>query len=133
MKKIIRIFVIETGTLIIVMQFTKGITIENGASGLITVGGALTLTALLVKPIINLLLLPLNLITFGLFRWVGQAIALFLVDFVLPSFTIKLFEFQGFKSDLFVIPPIFLRGVLAYVAFSFLLSTITTFFRWLIK
>lgn len=133
MKRIIRIFIVETGALYIVTRIASGIVIERGLEGLLIAGAALTAMALFVKPAINLLLLPLNLVTLGLFRWVGQAIALYLVDLIVPSFSITGFNFAGFESVFISLPPLSLGNPISYVAFSFLLSLITTFTFWLIR
>ena len=65
MKKIIRFFFYNLFTLYVVSSLVDGIRFEGGLVTFIYAAGALTLAMLLVKPIINLFLLPINLITFG--------------------------------------------------------------------
>ncbi len=133
MKRIIRIFVVETVVLLVVSKITSGLQFENGFISLIVTAVSLTLASLLIKPVINLLLLPLNLLTFGLFRWASSAITLFLVDLVLSEFSLGSFVFHGYNSPLIVIPSISLPvGLLSYLAFSFLISFITSLIYWLV-
>ncbi len=133
MKRFIRIFVVEVVVLYFVSQIAGGLIFENGNISLVITAIALAIASLTVKPVINLLLLPLNLLTFGLFRWLGGAITLFLVDLVLNQFRIADFFLRGYKSDLIVIPSLHLpAGVLSYLAFSFLISFITTIIYWLV-
>ncbi|PIZ45666.1 hypothetical protein COY30_01575, partial [Candidatus Woesebacteria bacterium CG_4_10_14_0_2_um_filter_44_9] len=87
----------------------------------------------LVKPLINLLLLPLNLITFGFFRWVSSAIALYLVTLVIPGFKIIGFSFAGFSSRWLDIPAFSLSGFFAFIGFSFAISAFASIIHWLVK
>lgn len=133
MKKLLRHFIIDTATLYVVSYIATGLVFENGIKTIVFAGAALTVASLLAKPIINLLLLPLNLITFNLFKWVSSAIALYLVTLVVPGFKILGFSFSGFSSSWVYIPAISLGGILAYVAFSFVLALITSIIYWIIS
>ena|SRR5579859_4111443 len=134
MKRFIRIFVVEAVVLFLVSRITTGLNFQNGISSLIITAIALTVASLLVKPIINLLLLPLNLLTFGFFRFLANAITLFLVDLVLTQFNVGDFFFKGYRGQLIVIPSLRLpAGPLSYLAFSFILSFIGSVIYWLIN
>ncbi len=133
MKRILRIFSVEIFALYLVSEMTRGIIFERGNQDIFLVGAALALASLLARPIINLLLLPLNLVTFGFFRWVSNAVTLFLVDMVLTQITINSFYFGGFSSAFFNFPSLsFPAGVFSYIAFSLPISFITSFIYWLI-
>jgi putative membrane protein len=133
MKTIIKHFVINTVSLYLVSLVVSGIVFAEGTYSLLLAGIVLTLTTLIIKPIINILLLPLNLITFGLFRWVGFAITLYLVTLIVPGFKLLDFVFKGFSSYWFTIPGVSLSGILAFIAFSFLISIIASIGYWIFK
>jgi len=133
MKRIIRNYVLNTVSLYMVSMLTEGIVLEKGIESLLLAGVGITFVFLLVRPIINLLLLPLNLITFGLFRWVSSAIALYLVTLIVPGVKISRFFFAGFSTQWFDIPTIALGGMLAYIAFSFIITLIVSCLAWLTK
>ena len=76
MKKILRHYTIDTFTLYAVSLATTGLVFERGLTTLFLAGAALMGASLLARPIINLLLLPINLMTFHLFKWVSSAVAL---------------------------------------------------------
>lgn len=133
MKKIFRTIVLETVTLYLITQFTSGIHLGGGFKGLIITGLALSFATYLIKPLINILILPLNLITFGLFKWVNQAITLYLIDLILPDFSITGFSFHALQTPYLAIPSINLDGGLAYVSFSLLISTISSVAFWLLN
>ncbi len=134
MKRFIRIFVVEAVVLYFVSYVTTGLVFKNGTGSLIFTAFALGLASLFIKPIINLLLLPLNLLTFGVFRFLTNAITLYLVDLVLAEFTVTNFFLKGYKGELVVIPSFGLpTGIFSYLAFSFLISFTTTVIYWLLN
>ncbi|HKB88653.1 MAG TPA: phage holin family protein [Patescibacteria group bacterium] len=133
MRTIIKHFLITTVTLYIVSDFISGIKFAEGLYTILLAGFVLMLATLIVRPIINVLLLPINLITFGLFKWVTYAITLYLVTLVVPGFSIGSFFFKGLNSYWFVLPAISLSGVLAFIAFSFIISTISSLLYWIFK
>ena len=133
MKTILKHFVIDTVSLYLISLIVTGIVFEKGIETLLLTGFVLMLTTLIVRPIINILLLPLNLITFGLFKWVTYAITLFLVTLVVPGFKLADFIFAGFHSIWFSIPAISLSGGLAFIAFSFLISFVSSIVYWIFQ
>lgn len=133
MKTILKHFIINSFSLYTVSLLVSGIVFTEGTYSLLLAGIVLTLTSMVIRPIINLLLLPINLITFGLFRWVGFAITLYLVTLVVPGFKLTSFLFKGFNSYWFSIPAISLPGILAFIAFSFLISIIASIGYWIFK
>ena len=133
MKNIFRLYLIDTLALYAVTYIASGVVLAKGFETLLLAGVGLTVASVLARPIINLLLLPLNLVTFGLFRWVSSAIALYLVTLVVPGFSIVAFNFSGFVSKWIVIPQLSISGVLSYIAYSFVLSVMTSIVHWIIK
>jgi putative membrane protein len=132
-KKLLRTFVIESFSLNLVSGIASGLVFQHGLETLIYAGIALTLTTFIIKPIINLLLLPINLITFGLFRWVSSAITLYLATLIVTDFKIEKFFFAGAPTPFLNLPVLEFTGVGAIIAFSFLLSFITGFIYWIIS
>ncbi|MCL4419245.1 phage holin family protein, partial [Patescibacteria group bacterium] len=116
-----------------VSMAVSGIVFAEGTYSLLLAGAVLTLTTLIIRPIINILLLPINLITFGLFRWVGYAVTLYLVTLIVPGFKLLNFAFRGYSSYWFNIPAISLTGVLSFIAFSFLISLVASLGYWILK
>lgn len=133
MKTLIKIYIISTFSLYLASILFKGIILEKGLESLFLAGAGLAAVSLLIKPIINLLLLPLNLITFGLFRWVSSTVALYLVTLAVPGFKILNFVFSGLTNKWFEIPSFRLEGVLSYIAFSLAISVFSSIIHWIIK
>ena len=110
-----------------------GIVFEKAFETLFFAGLGLTAISLIVKPIINLLLLPINLITFNVFRWVSSAVGLYLVTLFVPGFKIITFRFNGFSTGIVDFPVIDLSGTFAYIGFSFIIAALAGFIYWLIR
>jgi uncharacterized membrane protein YvlD (DUF360 family) len=108
-----------------------GMIFENGVSTLFMAGAGMTVASFLVKPVINMLLLPLNLITFNLFRWVSSAITLYLVTLMIDGF--KIVEFRLISIPGYALPQVELSGWLSYVAFSFVIAFISGIIYWLVN
>lgn len=133
MKKVLRHFVIDTYSLWLTSLFASGIVFGKGFHTLLLAGIGVTLVTVIAKPVINLLLLPLNLVTFGIFRWVAAAIVLFLVTLLVKDFMIVSFAFPGISNKWIELPALTFHGVFAFVGYSFILSIITSTIYWLIK
>ena len=133
MRAIVKHFAINIVTLYLVTQWFTGLTIANGVTGLIVAGVALTLVNFLARPVINLLLLPINLITFGLFRWVASIFTLYIVTLVVPGFAITSFHFAGLSTQWLDLPALSFVGLMALVAFSFIISLFYSLIHWVVK
>lgn len=123
MKKFFTVFSREVVALYLATQVASGISFENHIEGIIITGVSLALARYIVKPVISILLLPINLATLGLFKFLAHAATLWVVDVALDSFRVQNFNFGGFSSRIVDIPAVsFDSPIMAYIAFSFLLS-----------
>jgi uncharacterized membrane protein YvlD (DUF360 family) len=133
MKTILKTIFVNILILYVVSQLFKGIEFKNGLSTFLTAGIALAVSSILVKPLINIMILPINLITFGVFRWLSSVAVLYIVTLLVPDFIIQGFYYGGFNSIWFDIPVINVHGFFAIILFSIVISTFGTFFHWLLK
>lgn len=134
MKRILKIFTIEVFALYVTLQTVSGMVFENEFEGIIITGIALAIGTIFLKPIVNILLLPLTLATLGLFRFLSHAIVLWIVDTALIQFKIVEFNFPGFSSQYLDLPSVHYTNIfMAYIAFSLTLSVITGILNWLLK
>ena len=133
MRKIIRSILINVASIWLVSMMVTGIVLERGFETLLVAAFALGLINLLIKPVINILLLPINLITLGTFRWLVNVAALYLVTVIVPDFKIIAFEFMGFSYKGIVIPAFSFNLILSFLVITFLISLVSSFFYWLSK
>lgn len=108
LKKILIIaFVIATHN-----YFFHNLILKNELITLIKVSVILAIFELLLKPIIKIILLPINILTLGLFRIVINTIGLYLAVFLIADFNVNPFIFQNFNFS----------GFPAYLVSSLILS-----------
>lgn len=132
-KKVVRIFLIETVALFLVSRMANGLVFEKGIQSLVLTGIALGIAAFLIRPIINILILPLNLLTFGVFKFLTNAVTLYLVDLILKEFNVGAFSYPGFKHALIELPAFSIPYPFSYIVFSLLISIITSVLYWLVS
>lgn len=131
--RIIKHSIIDSVTLYLLSLVITGISFQKGYETILLTGFVLALSQLIVKPVINLLLLPINLITFNLFKWVSYAVTLYLVTLVVPGFEVTGFSFQGFENDWLPLPAVNFDGSIGFILLSFVISIISSIIYWLMK
>lgn len=132
-KRYLRLFLINLFCLWSVGFLLPGVKFIGGFQTIALTALVLTLISSFIKPLIKLLLLPVNLLTLGAFRWLVNVITLWLVTLVVPQFIIQSFNFVGYTYNGFAIPTMFVVTFWAFVLASLIISIITTFILWLIK
>jgi|SRR3989344_1817130 len=133
MRRILRTILIEVATLYIASQIAEGLNFDHGTKTLLITGLVLAGISLLAKPALKILLLPLNLVTFGVFRWVSNVVVLYIVTLLVRDFRVTGFYFHGFDNQLIAIPAISLSGLGGLIAFALLISLLNSILHWLTK
>ncbi len=87
----------------------------------------------IIKPIIKILLLPINLITLNLFSWLVGLITLFLLQIFADGITVSSFNFDGLNIQGFIVPPFFVNLFFSYLLTSVLLNSIHSGIFWLFR
>ena len=82
----------------------------------------LALLTLLARPILKVLFLPVNLVTFGLFSWFINVIVLWLATILVPGFHIGQVMTPTIIIGPFIIPSTTLSALWSFIFISFLLS-----------
>lgn len=111
----------------------SGVIVKGGAPTYIIGGLILSVMLVTIKPILNLISLPLNLITLGLFSFFVNSIILYLLTVFLPNITITPFTFTGYEFAGFIIPQIYFNSLMAFVVSASILSINHAFFEWLLR
>ena len=124
MKHFIRQSLLTAFSLFIVSKFYSGLNIPQNLLNLLWAGLIISLLNQLVKPIIKLLLLPINLLTLGLFSWLANVIVLLIAVKIIPDLIITSFTFESVSYSGFLIPNIYLNFFFSLILSSFFLSLI---------
>ena len=86
---------------------------------------------LALVPLLRILFLPLNLLTLGLFAWLINVLALYVLTTVVSDFQLLSYTFAGANFNGLIVPSYELSPFLVAVAASFLIGLITNFLQWL--
>jgi len=101
----------------------------NGLSTIIKTAAVIAIFEIIIKPVLKLLLLPINLITLGAFRVIINVLGLYLAVFLLADFSVANISTGTISWQGFTIPSINLSGFFAYFATSFSLSLLLNIFN----
>jgi uncharacterized membrane protein YvlD (DUF360 family) len=133
MKIFLRHVLINLLVLYLTDLFYPGFSILHDFKTLLSAAVIWLLLNKIVKPVIKLLLLPINLITLNLFSWAISLLTLFLLKLLVGGINIESYSFPGANFEGFVIPAMFIGVFLSYLITSTLLNTFHSFIFWLIR
>lgn len=132
MKTIIRSIAIYTLILYFLPQIVPGFTINGGVTTLFIGSITLALMFLILKPILNIISFPVNLVSLGLFSIFTNAFILYLMTVVVTSITIEPFTYPSVEFLGFITPDIWFNTFFAYTFSAVVIALINTIIRWLI-
>lgn len=133
MKAFLRAVLINLLVIFLVDSVYPGFSIFHDAKTLLSAAFIWLILNKIVKPIIKLLLLPINLITLNLFSWAVSLITLFLLPLIVSGIEISPYDFPGIAYQGFSIPSFHLNIFLSFVVASSFLNLFHNLIVWLIK
>lgn len=118
MRYLIRVFLFNSFSLWLVSEIFPALTISGGWQSLLLAGLVLSLLMLLVAPLLKILFIPINLLTFGLLSWFINVIVLYLLTLFVQGVNVVAWTFPGTEIMGFVIPKIAFSSLLSYILVS---------------
>lgn len=103
-KKLLRYTLLFSFSLATANQIWHNLYFQNNIKTIIYVSLILTIFELFLKPILKILLLPVNLLTLGTLRLVINTLGLYLAKFLLTDFKVYNIHVETFKWQGFLIP-----------------------------
>lgn len=131
MKLLLRSFIISLASLEAAILLIPGVANEGGIKSLVLATLVLALLNFLIRPLISLLLLPVNLVTMGAFRWIVNVMVLFLLTLAVSQIKITSFTFPGYTFRGFVMPELEVTKFWTFVLASLTVSVSGSFLIWL--
>lgn len=125
MKHIIRVYLFNVFALWLSSQILPTITVPGGVSVILFAGLVLSILMLVVAPILKILFIPINIITFGLLSWVINVIVIYLLTVFVPELHVNLWIYTGGTWAGFVVPALHFNYYTALTASSFCITIIT--------
>lgn len=132
-KGLLRNVILYSAALFVIPYLVPGVKITGGLWTYIFGGLMLTIMMTVIKPILNVLSFPFNLITLGIFSVFTNALILYLLTIFVTGIIIEPFKFAGTNVYGFIVPALSFNTLFAFLAASVVLSTIVTGVKWLIE
>lgn len=133
MKNFFRNCLFNSFAIFFLSQVLPGVKVSGGLFTFLLGGLALTLLLVLLKPVLNLLALPFNILTLGFFSFISNIIIFYLLTVLVTGISISSFMFPGISYFGFVIPQIYFNTLFAFLIVSFLQSICVSFLNWLME
>ena len=131
LRLVLRSIAINLASVFIAAQILSGvISYVGGYQTLLFASLIIAVVNLFVRPIINLLLLPINLITLGMFRWLSNLVTLYIVTWLVPNLQFHLFVYPGLDLKSLIIPHIHFSAFGAFLVATFTLILTFDFIYW---
>ncbi len=133
MRTVLRSIGIYLLALYFIPQIVPGFTIEGGFTTILIGAVVLALMFLILKPILNIISFPVNMLTLGLFSIITNAFIVYLLTILVSNITVQPFTYPKAHISGFITPVISFNTFFAYTYSAFILSCINSGVRWLIK
>lgn len=132
MKTILKALFLNALVLYIATLVYPGLVYDQTLKTLVLAAVTFTILNRFVKPILKLLLLPINLITLGIFRWVVNVSSLFILTTLINGYSVNPYQFPGLVYQGFIAPPLYFNLLFSFILASFTISLINAAMRWLL-
>jgi uncharacterized membrane protein YvlD (DUF360 family) len=132
-KKIIKLTLLLTFSLITVNQIWGNLEFSYIPWTIIKIGFTLSIFEIIIKPILKIILFPINLLTLGLFRIVIDVVGLYLSIFLFSDFYVKNIHTQATSISGLSIPELNFSGFFAYLVTSITIGFFLNLFTLIIK
>ncbi len=131
MKKLFKRFIFTVIVFYVLINYYPGLSGSNQWQNLLAAGGIWLILEIAIKPILKLLLIPINILTLGLAGSFINVILLYLLVLLIPSIHIVPFDIGPLNWNGYLIPHYHLGYWLSLIATSVLIGLINSLL-WLI-
>ena len=133
MRKILQNYFIVTASIFTLTQIIPAITIQNGWFGIFYASFILALLLYIAKPIVNLIMIPINFITLNLASWLVNIIIIYLWILLVRDVQIHSWEFGGGVFGPLTFSRMNFGALQVTIIVTILLAILEKLYSWLIK
>ena len=133
MKFVLRKYFITVSSLFILSQLIPSIAIKNSWNGLFYAALTLSLLFYIVRPLLNLIMLPINLVTLNLSSWIVQVLIFYFWTVITNVVKISSWQFSGLNLGTINISAFNLVKWQVIVAGALVYIIINKFLGWVFK
>jgi len=103
----------------------------EGAKTILFTAGVLAIANIFARPLVKLVMLPVNILSLGMLSWLSNVFILYLTLYIVPGFIISPFSFVGLEYQGFTIPAWDFSYFWTIVLVSFLISSVYSVISWI--
>ena len=134
MRTVARAVLTQTLALFLTTQLLSGLSIIGGWSTYLVGGVLLSLLSFALKPLLQIIAFPLNIITFGLFNCIINAILLWVLTILVAHINVHIFRTPEIAIFGMTVPSIHIYSIIpAYIVIAVVLAAITWGITWITK
>ncbi|MDP3724707.1 MAG: phage holin family protein [bacterium] len=131
MRKLLRLYLLSILTLQVILTIHPGFAFQGSAQQFLFAAAVFALLQSVVRPLLSIILLPLNLLTFNLFSILLHIIVLYFLTSLVPEFVFRAFSsfevsLGGIRLAAFEAPQI-----VSVLLAAILLAIVNRTLRWL--
>ena len=133
MKKLLAGIIFHIFAIFLISQAFAGLKISGGIQYIALAGLVLAILNFILKPIIKLIALPLQIVTFGLFSVIINAGLLYALTRLLPQIHVSAFTSPYISFQMIHIPSYHLNLIESFIFISFVISFVVTILSWITR
>ena len=133
MKTLLRAYLVNILAFLFAWQYFPTVVLEGGFEDLLLAALALTILNKFLKPVLKLVLIPVNMITFGLLRWVTAVLVFYITTEIITGLKVIPWEFPGIATDFIIFPKYLIAFPLDYIVSALFVVILTRIFTWVFK
>lgn len=118
---------------ILAWQYFPTVILEGGFEDVLLAAAALTLLNKFLKPLLKLVLIPVNMVTFGLLRWVAAVLVFYITTEIIAGLKVIPWEFPGLATNFIIFPKYLISFPLDYVVSALFVVILSRIFTWIFK
>ena len=133
MKSLLKRYLVVTVSLFTLTQLINSVSISGGWRQFLLASFVLSVIIYIVKPILNLIMLPINLITLNMASWILTFVCIYLWTFLVRDVNIGPWQFEGLNTGPLKLSGLTLVSWQVVFLSSVVLTFLIQFYNWIVK
>jgi len=133
MKSLLKRYLVVTVSLFTLTQLVNSVSISGGWRQFLLASLILSLIIYLVKPILNLIILPINLLTLNMASWILTFVCIYLWTFLVRDVNIGPWQFEGAVIGPIKLASFDLVSWQVVILVSVILTFLIKLYSWIVK
>jgi len=132
-KRILKSFIIYFICFVLAWQYLPGVVLSGNFEVLFIVSAIYTILNLILKPLLKIIMLPINIFTLGIFGWIVCVILFVLTTLYVDGFEVVEFLFTGINTSYGEIKEFQVSKFFSYICSSFFIVFTQRILRFILK